>query len=407
MRSIQNSAVKTNKDILIFGAGKIGRSFIGQVFGRNGYRVTFSDVDPEMVRLLQEKGRYTVIFKSEKDEAFHIENVCAINGKDQEAVIDAITETNIAATAVGKNALIHVIPLIAKGLQRRFTKYGLCPLDIILAENLVDASDFMCKTLKKYLPDDFPLEKMAGLIETSIGKMVPIMPESVGLKNPLLVYAEPYNTLIVDKEAFLQPIPEFRELSPKENITAWVERKAFIHNLGHATVAYAGFYRNPGATYIWEVLEDDFVFAFSRQVMLESAEALLKKYPGEFTRTDLENHIDDLLSRFKNQYLGDTIYRVGMDLPRKLGPEDRFLGAVSLAKNSGTHYGKILEAYTYGLFFEASDQNGKMFLPDKEFLAKLDDDFEKGLQSVSGINVDNFPEFPQLIRRKYNILKKR
>ncbi len=395
-----------NKSILIFGAGKIGRSFIGQVFGRNGYQVVFSDVNQEIIHLLQQRESYTVEFKSEKEESFQIDNVSAIHGKDQESVVNAITETTIAATCVGKNALIHIIPFIAKGLEKRYAKYGLHPLDIILAENLVDASAYVFTELQRHLPADFPLEKMAGLIETSIGKMVPIMPESLRLKDPLLVYAEPYNTLIVDKRAFLQPIPELPELAPKENITAWVERKAFIHNLGHATVAYTGFFRNPGAKYIWEVLEDDFTYDFSRQVMQEAAGALLKKYPWEFTRNDLENHIDDLLMRFKNQHLGDTIFRVGMDLPRKLGSGDRFLGAVSMAKETGTEYSKILKAYAYGLFFKACDENSHRFFPDEEFTEKLDEDFDGTIQKVAGISAARQPELYHDIKSHYLMLKK-
>jgi mannitol-1-phosphate 5-dehydrogenase len=44
------------------------------------------------------------------------------------------------------------------------------------------------------------LDEYVGLIETSIGKMVPIMPEKELERDPLMVYAEPYNTLIVDRK---------------------------------------------------------------------------------------------------------------------------------------------------------------------------------------------------------------
>ena len=73
-----------------------------------------------------------------------------------------------------------------------------------------------------------------GLVETSIGKMVPIMKTEDLEEDPLLVYAEPYNTLILDRKGFLGDIPHIEEFALKDNIKAWVDRKAFIHNLGHA-----------------------------------------------------------------------------------------------------------------------------------------------------------------------------
>ena len=108
-----------------------------------------------------------------------------------------------------------------------------------------EAGDFMKEQLIKNLPSDFPIEKLVGLIETSIGKMVPIMPLAELEKDPLVVFAEPYNTLILDGKGFKSPIPEIKGLAPKNNIKAWVDRKAFIHNLGHATAAYYGFSSAP------------------------------------------------------------------------------------------------------------------------------------------------------------------
>ena len=106
---------------------------------------------------------------------------------------------------------------------------------------MISAADFVREQLIKNLPSSFPVESMVGLIETSIGKMVPIMPLAELEKDPLVVFAEPYNTLILDGKGFKSPIPEIKGLAPKSNIKAWVDRKAFIHNLGHATAAYYGY----------------------------------------------------------------------------------------------------------------------------------------------------------------------
>ena len=144
------------------------------------------------------------------------------------------------------------------------------------------AAEFTREYLIKSLPAGFPVETYVGLIETSIGKMVPIMPLAEVEKDPLVVFAEPYNTLILDGKGFKSAIPVVEGLAPKNNIKAWVDRKAFIHNLGHATAAYYGYYNHPHAVYMYEILDDKMIFNFTREVMLQSAEILQKVYPRGF-----------------------------------------------------------------------------------------------------------------------------
>ncbi|HBB92865.1 MAG TPA: mannitol-1-phosphate 5-dehydrogenase, partial [Bacteroidales bacterium] len=106
--------------------------------------------------------------------------------------------------------------------------------------------------------------------------------------------------------------------------------------------------------------------------MLQSADILMKKYPGEFSEEDLTGHIDDLLIRFRNKALGDTVFRVGCDLMRKLGPEDRLAGAIKAAINYNLPYEKILDALICGFHFRATDENGELYPGDVEFSKHFD-----------------------------------
>jgi mannitol-1-phosphate 5-dehydrogenase len=365
--------------IVIFGAGKIGRSFIGQLFGCGGYKVVFIDVDPVVISMLNKQGCYRVIIKGESEEEIIVPNVEAISAFEKEGVADAVSTAGILAVSVGKNALEKVIPVIAVGLTQRYIHNRYIPLDIIIAENMRSASDFVREELRKNLPQDFPLNDQVGLIETSIGKMVPIIPLAELAKDPLVVFAEPYNTLILDGKGFKSPIPEIKGLAPKANIKAWVDRKAFIHNLGHATAAFYGYYLHPEAVYMFEILDDNAVLRFTRNVMSQSADILRTAYPADFTSADLEDHIDDLISRFRNKALQDTIFRVGQDLTRKLGPDDRFMGSVHLALQYHMPFNLILKAMSYGFYFRARDEEGDLFPNDSAFLQALSVDFTSTL----------------------------
>lgn len=379
MSSVISKYPVESRKIVIFGAGKIGRSFIGQLFGCSNYKVVFIDTDPVIVAGLNTRGNYRVIIKGEKEEEIIVPDVQAISAFEKQKVIETVSTAGIIAVSVGKSSLEKIIPVIAAGLELRFNLNRDCPLDIIIAENMRAAGDFFREQLTGVLPPDYPLEKLVGLIETSIGKMVPIMTQADIDKDPLMIYAEPYNTLILDGRGFKSPIPDVKGLAPKDNIKAWVDRKAFIHNLGHATAAYFGFNRHPEAIFMFEVLDDIAVYNFTREVMLQSAAILQVAYPKDFTMKDLEDHINDLLLRFRNRALQDTIYRVGHDLTRKLGSDDRFIGAIHLANHVGMTYDKILKAMSYGFYFRAKDEEGNIFKPDFAFMESLAKEFEMTL----------------------------
>ena len=216
------------KNILIFGAGKIGRSFIGQLFGKAGYHIVFVDMDESLVHELNKRGSYPVIIKGpDFEEKLVIENVRAIHAMDQQAVVEAIVVAEIAAISVGKNALPAIASVVGKGLLVRENDSPGRILDIILAENMRSADLFFREKLRENLPSSFPLDNQLGLVETSIGKMVPIMTTADLEEDPLQVFAEPYNTLILDKKGFRGEIPDIKELALKENMK-WLMNQVLI-----------------------------------------------------------------------------------------------------------------------------------------------------------------------------------
>lgn len=365
--------------LLQFGAGNIGRSFVAQLFSAAGYDVIFVDVVDELVNALNARGRYRVMIRDVESREIWVERVRAVHGKNLEAVADALAEADIAATAVGPNALPFLYPGIAKGLQLRHERYGLKPIDIILAENLRNAAGIVREGLRKQLSPDFPLDDMVGLVETSIGKMVPIMTEEQKAEDLLWVFAEAYNTLILDEVAFHNPIPAVPGLSPKRNMAAYVERKLFIHNLGHAAVAYLGFLYDPTLTYIWQAVAVPSVREAAEAAMWESAQALIAAYPGEFTEENQRAHIDDLLRRFGNRALGDTIFRVGRDLLRKLSREDRIIGAMLFDQAHGIPFTATARVAAAACEFRGVDERGRVSSPDMKFGEEY---YPRGLNAI-------------------------
>ena len=361
-----------------FGAGNIGRAFVGQLFARAGWEVVFVEIDLALIAALNRERRYAVEIRDEPPQRITVEGVRAIDARDRAAVAEEIATADIAATAVGPHALDSVYPLLAAGVLRRRELRG-GPLDVLICENLRAAADLFRENLARQLTEDFDLELDVGLVETSIGKMVPIMPEDARRSDPLLLYAEAFNTLIVDRRGFLGPVPDVPGLDPKDNIAAYVDRKLFTHNLGHAAAAYIGHVVHPEAVFMWQVLDDREIHNAARRAMWESARSLMLRYPYEFDEHDQSEHIEDLLRRFANTALGDTVHRVGRDLPRKLGPEERVIGALRLDQQEGVPAPYTTLTLACALRFQAPDENGHLFSSDAETSSRI---AREGAESV-------------------------
>jgi len=381
------SSSENRPRIVIFGAGNIGRSFIAPVFTAGGYEAVFVDVAPPVLEALSRHSSYTLKEVSASgDTEKTIGPVRGVDARDAEAVAAALDAASICATCVGAGNLPMVLRTIAAAAMDRTET-----LDIILSENLKGAGDLARNTFIKRgisLPE---IDRRLGVIETSIGKMVPIMDAGEAARDPLFCRAEPFNTLIVDADGFTGPIPEVPDLLAVSPIAPWVARKLYIHNFGHAAVAYMGHRAHPEATFIWEVLEDDTVYRKVESSMKTSAAALRAEYPGVFTEADTDEHIADLLGRFRNRSLGDTIYRVGRDLKRKLHRNDRVVGPAALALRHQLPNDGILDVFAAALGFSPDGQDGSPDDADRQ-VRELAADPVPFLSQVVGLDTGTEPE---------------
>ena len=318
---------------VMYGGGNIGRGFIGMLFSASGYEVQFVDVVEAVVETLNRDRSYPVrILSNQGHKDIRVENVCAVNGRDPDAVAEAIANCNIMATAVGVNVLKFIVPNIAEGIRRRMAAGG-GPLDIIICENLMDANKVLEGMLKAQLTEAEAawMDENVGLVEASIGRMVPVQTEEMKDGDPMRVCVEGYGFLPVDKAAFKGEIPAITNMVPFEPFDFYIKRKLYIHNMGHATCAYLGGLL--GLDYIYQAIDVEEIYTVVRLAMEESARALSKKYS-----VDLESilaHIDDLMIRFTNAALKDTCQRVGGDPARKLSAHDRLIGSSKLILESG------------------------------------------------------------------------
>jgi mannitol-1-phosphate 5-dehydrogenase len=345
------------KKAIQFGAGNIGRGFIGQLFSQSGYEVVFADVNTLLIDALNKEKKYPIrVVSNARSHEIIIEQVRAVNSNDTSRVGDEIAGADIIATAVGVNVFRQLAYPISEGLKLRWQRKNFEPINIIICENLIDANKILSELVRKALPaeEQALMDSLVGFVESSIGRMVPVMTAEMQEGNILRIWVEEYAQLPVDKDGFKGVIPGIMNLVPFSPFGFYIKRKLYIHNMGHALTAYLGSLK--GYTCIWQAIEDDTIRHSCRGAMMESARALEKEYGIPMEK--LEEHVDDLISRFGNRQLGDTVERVGRDILRKLAPNDRMIGALNNCLKWGIYPDYICRGIAAALRFTDTTEEG-------------------------------------------------
>jgi mannitol-1-phosphate 5-dehydrogenase len=319
---------------VIFGAGSVGRGFLGQLFSESGHEVVFVDVDKPLVEVLARRRSYTLRLAGiEKVEDLTIGPVRAVNGLHTEQIATEVAKASLMATAVGARALALIAKSIAAGLAQRWEAGQLTPLNVIVCENLHDAPDLLRGYVRKTLPDTLKpyMRERVGFVPAVIARMSPVPTPEQRSADPTLIVAEPYKVLPVDREAFVGDIPQVVGMETVAPFTAYVERKLYIHNAAHAMLGYLGYCR--GYVHGYKALDDPWVRPLLDQALDEAGRALIAEHG--FDPQALREHVQDLLARFANRALADPIGRLARDPLRKLAPGDRLVGAARLAERHG------------------------------------------------------------------------
>lgn len=386
------------KKAIQFGAGNIGRGFLGQIFSQSGYEVVFVDIDKTVVSSLNESRAYLIkIVSNNSSSEVRIKNVRAVDAADRKKVVDEIITADIMATAVGQSSLKIIAPAIAQGFEERIRRGVKKPLNIIICENLLHAASILKGYILENLKDTYKdnLESHVGLVESVVSRMVPVLPDEIKKKNPLLIIAEEYASLPVDKKGFVGDIPQIKGLRPYDNLAAYQERKLFTHNTGHSICAYLGHLEE--YKYIYEAIEDSQIKNMMLKALEESGQALIKKH--NFDVQEHDNYIKDLLERFDNIALGDTVARGSRDPIRKLGLEDRLVGAARLA----LEFGIRPDYLSLGIAAALNYDNPQ----DKQAVKLAQIKEEKGIDAILTeiCNLDPEQELSLLIKEKLKQLK--
>ncbi|NQX71894.1 mannitol-1-phosphate 5-dehydrogenase [Paenibacillus alba] len=330
---------------LHFGAGNIGRGFIGLLLSQAGYEVIFSDVNDTLVELLQERKSYTVRLANEEQETFTVSGVAAINGKHIDEVAEAVAQADLVTTAVGVNILKHIAGGIAKGIELRIER-GAAPLHIIACENAIGGSTQLKEHVYALLSEELCTKADAAVAfpDAAVDRIVPLQHN----EDPLEVTVEPFYEWVVDESQMMEGFPRIAGIHYVKHLEPYIERKLFTVNTGHCSAAYLGYLQ--GYATIQEAMAHSPIASLVRHVMQETGSLLIQKHGFDLAQHEI--YIDKILQRFKNPYLIDEVARVGRSPIRKLSVNDRLVRPALQAYELGMSPTYLAMAMAAAFLFE-------------------------------------------------------
>ncbi|NQF13523.1 mannitol-1-phosphate 5-dehydrogenase [Brevibacillus sp. HB1.3] len=302
-----------------FGAGNIGRGFIGQLLQKAGYEIAFVDVNAALVDELNERKMYRVQLATTGKPESVVEGVRAINGQDVAAVAEAIAAADLVTTAVGPNILPHIAGAIAAGITQRLTVHAK-PLNVIACENMIGGSEKLKEHVYEHLTESVQAEaaQWIGFPNAAVDRIVPLQQHA----DKLLVMVEPFFEWVVDSSQMVGEVPAIEGVTYVEDLAPYIERKLFTVNTGHAVIAYLGY--QLGMKTIDEAMRDDRIVQATRGALQETGALLAAKYG--FDPLVHGQYVEKILGRYTNPLLSDDIVRVARSPIRKLSQHDRLVG---------------------------------------------------------------------------------
>ncbi|WP_417562134.1 mannitol-1-phosphate 5-dehydrogenase [Microbacterium sp.] len=347
-----------------FGAGNIGRGFVGLLLHEGGYELVFSDVAAALVDAINAVDAYTVHEVGDGGGDTVVTGFRAVNSaQDPDAVADEVATADVVTTAVGATILRFVAPLVLEGLRRR--PADAAPLQVMACENAIGATDLLRAEVEGAAGSEWAqLAPRAVFANTAVDRIVPAQPAGAGVD----VTVEPFFEWAIERPPFGDTPPHIPGAHFVDDLAPYIERKLFTVNTGHAATAYFGAIA--GIERISDALAEPGIAA-RVAAALEETSALLAAKHG-LDPSALAEYRATILDRFRNPALPDTVWRVGRQPLRKLSRHDRFIGPAAEAAERGLATSALVDAVGAALAF--ADPGDEQAVELQQLLADLDAD---------------------------------
>ena len=377
------------KKAVIFGAGQIGRGFLGQVLFHSGYKLIFIDVSQKTVDLLNRYKEYQTIAVGAEEKSYAMTGLKAYLPTEPEAA-EEIAEATLVVTAIGPGHLDGAAGVIAKGIALRCDRKIEDPLAVIACENMEFGTSKLYEFIKPLLTDEqlAYCSSHVGFPDAEVSRMV--MPLE-NCDNPLTVMVEQYMEWVVDKTKLKGDLGSIEGMELTDNPTAYIRRKIYTLT-GHAMFGYMGYGKK--YEYIYQAVYDPEIFATVFRALSECGRAWSLEF-GE-PQEGFDRYITIMLRRFADTRMKDPCVRICRDPIRKLSKDERLIEPALIALKHDILPSGILAGIKSALKYDYSGDEQAVELQRRIREGGL----ARTLANVSGLSEDSLLSI--LILRAYN-----
>ena len=347
------------REAVIWGAGKIGRGFLAEIFQDANYNIAFVEYDRQLVNSLKDVENYTIhkAVSADNQSTISIEGFDIFTTDDTESIKGKlIKEDAIAAIAVHQKALDSIAKTISQIIIEKAKGDPTSKLDIIMCVNMHRPSIYFKGLLQDELPCEFHnyLTTNVGLIDSVVMRICPEPTPELLAVDPFAVLTNGYDQMPVDGKSFRGNIPNTAMLKLSQDIVAEEVRKIYTLNMSHAILAYVGNHK--GYKYAYEAIGDAYIRQVVAGALCEVGRALSFEYG--FSKEEMERWNLDIIESLKNPALDDTLVRLGSDTKRKLSAGDRLAGPAALCMKHDVFPENIGVGIAFAFTFEGAEDNG-------------------------------------------------
>lgn len=376
------------KNVVVIGSGMSGRGYIGELLFKDGWNITFADIDQDLIDKLNANKKYTV-YKYDNDdnkEVVEVNKFKALNTvTNHNEYIKSLVEADLIMTALYSNAFEKVTDDIVEVLRYKYNNSINTKTTITLGANYVGLYDKYNELIRKKLKqNEIPFyQDNVNLVESIILRVSSKGTQKQLENDELAIQGGNRATLQVNK-TITKTIPkdELPNFFILESDTLKIMKlKIWRHNTLHCTLAFIGKYLEKD--FIYESACDDYASKCAFYASEEGDKGLATVYGEDVlpTKNDLKGTWDS----YRDNSIKDTIKRVGRDPLRKLSRNERFIGPALLCVENNILPYYICKGASYGFLYVDNDDENSLKL--KEMISK--NGIEKTIEEVCELDLSN------------------
>jgi len=311
------------KNIIIIGAGAIGRGYLPLVLDNDKYNFFFVDENPKIINLLKRKNHYLT---------YKIKNNLYVKKK---IIIKAALHLKDLVNLKLKNISLCFLCIGPRNIKNIIFFLKTINKPIIVCENDPETVNEIKKKIKN--------KKIYFAVPDVITSNT--APKKLLKKDQSSIVSE-------DGQLYIEKGPkifgEIKFLSKQDLLKTQWTAKLYLHNTPHCIAAYLGSIIN--VKYIHQAMNNKFVMKIVEGSMSEMLKTL--KLNWDIPHNFLEWYAKKEIMRFKNTLLYDPISRVAREPLRKLEINGRLIGAAQLCLYNGVFPNNILKGIISAFMFE-------------------------------------------------------